>query len=119
MLGKARDRAWLVDAYQAGLSNDDFVPKYVDMEELGRDVNGGVLLAPMRQVSDQIHHLIAGTEILCNAEAYSGCLAIYENIKGAAKRNVPGAAPIAERLGRIFALPSRKDSPAPGGATPA
>lgn len=111
-LGKARDRAWLVDTYQAGQANDDFVPKFVDMEELGRDVYGGVTLAPLRQGALQTYHLLAGTEILCNAEAYAGCLAIYEAVKAAARRNVAGAAPVAERLGRIFALPSRKAAPA-------
>jgi len=117
-LGKPRDQAWLRDAYEAGVANDQFVPKYVDMDEFARDVEGAETVAPLRHVADEIQHLLSCTELLCDSEAYAAGLVIYKCVKAAADENVPGAAVLADRLGKIFAVSPRKVIVQPDEGTP-
>ena len=82
--------------------NPEMVPVYVDKAKLGTDVNGVIELRgyylPLQQICDALSDSI----MLAGSEAYVSALSIYNVVKDAAKRGVPGAQTIYEDLRSRF-----------------
>ncbi|MDZ4402145.1 hypothetical protein [Prosthecobacter sp.] len=91
-------------------AHPELVPGFVDMTELAKD---RALRTPLRDLHQQICALCEGIEDTLTAagvDTYMAYLSFYNNVKQAAKRNVPGANTVHENLKRFF--------PRGGGSTP-
>lgn len=88
--------------------NPEMVPAYVDKVEFEIDVNGVIRLRGFHQPLQQICDALSDTIMLAGSEAYVAALSIYNVIKDAAKRGVPGAQTIYEDLKSRFPGGARK-----------
>lgn len=92
-------------------AHPELVPNFVDMTELAKD---RALRTALRDLHQQMHALcesIEDTQTAAGVDTYLAYLSFYNNVKQAAKRNVPGANTVLDNLKRFF--------PRGGGSTPA
>jgi hypothetical protein len=84
-------------------ANPDLKPAYVDLDGLAIDLAAvgqlRSLLTPLQQIVD----LLDDSLTLSASEAYGAALICYQNAKGAARLNEPGAKIVADDLARQFA----------------
>ncbi len=108
-MGSFRDG--MDEAFAAEMAaHPEMVPNFVDMPELGRD---RALRQMLRDVAQQLAALcesVEDTQTAVGVDAYMAYLSFYNNVKQAAKRNVPGANAVLDNLKRFF--------PRGGGNTP-
>ena len=83
-------------------SNPDFVPVYVDVKELGVDLQAASDLTQILRPVEQLYSGLDDTTMLSSSEAYVAALAYYNSVKHAAKMNVPNAKPIYDDLKKRF-----------------
>ena len=95
-------------ALEHASSNPNFVPTYIDVNELKIDVNAVDMLNSLLHPLQQVTSSLDDTTMLCGSEAYIAALAFYNSVKQAAKMNVPGAKPIYEDLKVRFAQQGRR-----------
>jgi hypothetical protein len=71
--------------------NPDLVPKFTNVDDIKIDLEAVKLLravqAPLNKISDMVNDSV----MLSGSEGLLGILSFYNNLKGAAKSNVPGA----------------------------
>lgn len=82
--------------------NPDFVPGFVDLNELTQDVAGINALTPLRQQFEQLATDTDSTMMVAGGEAYASSLTIYNNIKFLAKNKQPGAQTAYDDLSQRF-----------------
>ena len=82
--------------------NPQFVPAFLNVNELKTDFNAVTVLSEFYNSLLPIVSLINDTMMESGSEAYSAGLLFYESAKLAAKMNIPGAKEIADDLGKRF-----------------
>jgi hypothetical protein len=88
--------------------NPEFMPSYLDQNEWSIDLLAWSDLALIGSQIKELNSLINDTIALCGNEAYRQALTYYNNVKQAAKDNVPSAKPIYEELKQQY--PNHKKS---------
>ncbi len=84
-------------------SNDaQFVPPYMDVTEMRKDLDAANQLSPILRTVEQIESNLNDTTMMAGSEAYIASLSYYNSVKMAAKLNVPGAKPIYDDLKKRF-----------------
>ena len=89
-------------------SNPQFVPAYIDLPELKKDVDAVDTLLQIYRPLEQLFTNLDHTVMLCGSEAYVASLTFYNSVKQAAKLNVLGAEPIANDLKTGFEVQGKK-----------
>ena len=84
------------------LSDPQFNPPFLDVDELKKDVDAYFLLKPLETVAKQLSDGFSDTVMMAGSEAYTTSLAYYNAAKMAARMNVPGAKAIYEELRKRF-----------------
>ena len=83
-------------------SNPEFVPPYVDKNELKKDLKAREDLQHIGRKIAQLNTLLDDTTLLAGSEAYSASLSYYQSVKQAAKMNIPDAKTIYKDLQKRF-----------------
>ena len=78
--------------------NPEFIPSYLNQNDWSIDMQAWNDLAPINSQLKELNSLLNDTIALCGNEAYRQALTYYNNVKQAAKDNVPSAKPIYEEL---------------------
>jgi hypothetical protein len=99
------------DAYTLMQNHPDFVPGYLDQEELAKDRALRSQVDRIRVALEALHNDIEGTEMLIGSEMLMAYLAFYSNAQQAAKRGAAGGQAVVNTLGKYFAR-SPKAAPA-------
>ena len=81
----------------------DFVPVYVDPEELAKDRKLRAQVDQIRVALETLHNDVAGTEMVLGSEMLMAYLAFYANAQQAAKRGVSGGQSVVNSLAKFFA----------------
>jgi hypothetical protein len=89
-------------------TNPQFVPAYIDLPELKKDVDAVDTLLQIYRPLEQLFTNLDHTVMLCGSEAYVASLTFYNSVKQAAKLNVLGAEPIANDLKTGFEVQGKK-----------
>lgn len=82
--------------------NTSFVPAFVSVPELKKDVTAVNDLKQYLRKVEELRNLLDDTVMLAGSEAYVASLAFYNSIKLGARMNIPGAKPIYEDLKQRF-----------------
>jgi len=80
------------------IQNPEFIPSYLNQNDWSVDMQAWNDLAPINSQLKELNSLLNDTIALCGNEAYRQALTYYNNVKQAAKDNVPSAKPIYEEL---------------------
>lgn len=80
------------------IQNPEFIPSYLNQNDWSIDMQAWNDLAPINSQLKELNSLLNDTIALCGNEAYRQALTYYNNVKQAAKDNVPSAKPIYEEL---------------------
>jgi hypothetical protein len=83
-------------------SNPEFVPIFLNTDEMKKDFNAFTILNNFLRPLAQITRNLEDTAMLCGSEAYSAGLIYYSSVKQAAKVNVPKAKAVADDLSVRF-----------------
>ncbi len=94
-------------------SNPEFVPVYLDVKEFDTDMTAVTDLKSLFNPISQVYKNLDDSIMLSGSEAYQSALTYYNNVKQAAKMNVPSAKSIADDLGKRFVKASKKVEPTP------
>jgi len=86
----------------------NFLPTFVNKTDFDIDVADATNLVALKAQVDQVASLIDDTVMVAGSEAYVAALAFYNNVKLAAKQNVPGAKIINDELSARFTYKTRK-----------
>lgn len=91
-------------------SNPEFVPSYMNVQNLEIDFQAVSDLTLMIRPTDQLASSLNDTTLLAGSEAYSSALVYYNAVKQAARNNVPNAKTIFDDLKKRFdKLRAKKD----------
>ncbi len=82
--------------------NPEFVPVFLNTDEMKKDFDAFSILNNFLRPLAQITRNLEDTAMLCGSEAYSAGLIYYGSVKQAAKVNVPKAKAIADDLSTRF-----------------
>lgn len=82
--------------------NPEFAPMYMNVPEMKIDLDAVADLSPILKMADQLCDNLNDTTMLSGSEAYIASLAYYNNVKQAAKMNVPNAKAIYDDLSKRF-----------------
>ena len=110
MAGKTR--FFTSDALQAAEQNPELCPRYMDLEEMERDLALFDALSRISQPLRLLSRKLEDTTMAVGSEAYTVALAFYNTSKRAAKDGVPGAEEVAARLKVRFEQTKAKDDSA-------
>lgn len=94
-------------------AHPEMVPNFVDMTEVGKD---RAIRTALRDLHQQMCALCEGLEDTLTAagvDTYLAYLSFYNNVKQAAKRNVPGANTVLDNLKRFFPRGGTPPPPTP------
>jgi hypothetical protein len=97
------ERGGMVDTFtiEMGL-HPDLIPTYVDMPELAIDSALFTQLDTIKACANELCEGINDTHQAVGSDMYLAYLSFYNNVKQAAKRNVPGANTVLDNLKRFF-----------------
>jgi hypothetical protein len=84
--------------------NPQFVPPYVNLDDLKTDLVDAVNLRALSNRLQQLSREVDDTVMLAGSEAFTQALSIYSVVKQAARDNVPGAEAVFEELQKRFVL---------------
>jgi hypothetical protein len=103
-LAKMKDKSvpFLEKIIQYIESNPEFVPIFLNTDEMKKDFNAFTVLNNFLRPLAQITRNLEDTAMLCGSEAYSAGLIYYGSVKQAAKVNVPKAKAVADDLSVRF-----------------
>jgi hypothetical protein len=103
-LAKMKDKSvpFLEKIIQYVGSNPEFVPVFLNTDEMKKDFNAFTVLNKFLRPLAQITRNLEDTAMLCGSEAYSAGLIYYGSVKQAAKVNVPKAKAVADDLSIRF-----------------
>jgi ABC-type uncharacterized transport system involved in gliding motility auxiliary subunit len=113
-LAKMKDKSvpFLEKIVQYVQSNPEFVPIFLNTEEMKKDFKAFTILNNFLRPLAQITRNLEDTSMLCGSEAYLAGLVYYSSVKQAAKVNVPKAQAIADDLSTRFEAQKLKKSKA-------
>jgi len=83
-------------------TNPEFVPAYLDEAEVNKDFDGFKTINNFLRLLAPTVSNMEDTAFLCGSEGYQGALNYYNNVKLAAKMNVPNAKAIYDDLSTYF-----------------
>lgn len=83
-------------------AHGDLVPSFVDMAEVGTDRSLRTDLRDILQRVAALCEAVEDTMTAAGSDTYLAYLSFYNNVKQAAKRNVPGANTVLDNLRRFF-----------------
>ena len=86
----------------------ELLPSFVTQEEFDIDVTDATQLLPLENNLTALASLINDTAMLAGSEAYNNALLFYNNVKLAAKNNIPGAKEVYDELKTHFPRRKRK-----------
>lgn len=86
-------------------TNPEFVPGYMETEELRKDVQVVSQLSPVYAVAQQMASDLNDTIMLAGSEALKNALLYYGNVREAASKGVVSAKPIYDDLKPRFSKP--------------
>lgn len=95
------------------MAHPELVPSFVDAAELAKD---RALRSALRDIFQQVGPLceaLEDTQTAAGVDTYLAYLSFYNNVKQAAKRNVPGANTIYDNLKRFFPRGGGPTQPTP------
>lgn len=103
-LPKMSDRTtpFVEKALNYAVSNPDFAPKYLNIDDLKIDVEAVKILTQFANALEQIGTALDDTIMLSGSEAYTAALSYYNNVKQAIKNNIVDAKPIYADLSTRF-----------------
>lgn len=84
------------------VSNPEFVPSYMNVNNLQVDFSAVNELTQIIRQTDQLSSTLNDTILLSGSEAYTNSLIYYNSVKQAAKNNIPNAKPIYNDLKKRF-----------------
>jgi hypothetical protein len=102
--------AFVTKAQEFATQYPNFLPTFVNKADFDIDVADATNLVGLKSQIDQVASLVDDTVMVAGSEAYIAALAFYNNVKLAAKQNVPGAKVINDDLASRFANRARKVS---------
>lgn len=94
-------------------AHPEMVPAYTDMAELALDRALRTALRDLLQQASALCEGIEDTMTAAGVDTYLAYLSFYNNVKQAAKRNVPGANTVLDNLKRFFPRGGGTPPPAP------
>ena len=97
------NRTFVMDSQSALQTNGSFMPSYLNVTELGKDITLYNQLEEFTQRSAQLSEKLGDTQMLAGSEAYVTSLAAYRLFEAAAKAGLPGADAIYDSLKERFA----------------
>ena len=97
------NRTFVMDSQAALQTNASFMPAYVNVPELGKDITVYNQLEEFAQRSAQLSEKLSDTQMLAGSEAYLTSLAAYRLFEAAAKAGLPGADAVYDSLKERFA----------------
>lgn len=83
-------------------SDPEFVPPFIDLEEMRKDWDALQQLVPLIREMGQLYSNLSDTAMMAGSESYSAALSYYHSVKQASKMNVPGAKVIYDDLRQRF-----------------
>ncbi len=103
-LAKMKDKSvpFIEKVIQYVESNPEFIPVFLNTDEMKKDFNAFTVLNNFLRPLAQITRNLEDTAMLCGSEAYSAGLIYYGSVKQAAKVNVPKAKAVADDLSVRF-----------------
>jgi hypothetical protein len=103
-LAKMKDKSvpFIEKIIQYVESNPEFVPVFLNTDEMKKDFNAFTVLNNFLRPLAQITRNLEDTAMLCGSEAYSAGLIYYGSVKQAAKVNVPKAKAVSDDLSVRF-----------------
>jgi len=109
-----KSRGFVSQALEVATQNTDILPRSFDVEEMRKDVELLVALAPVLAALAQLNELVDDTVVAVGSEAYAAALLIYQYARAAGKGAALDTA--LDSLGQRFARKSHKSATGP--ATP-
>ena len=97
------NRTFVMDSLAALQTNASFMPAYLNVPEMGKDITVYNQLEEFAQRSAQLSEKLGDTQMLAGSEAYLTSLAAYRLFEAAAKAGLPGADAIYDSLKERFA----------------
>jgi len=99
----ATERGAMDEAFARQMTtHSEFVPNYVDVEELGRDRSLRSDLLDIQAKVDALQEKLDDTTQAVGSDVYQAYLAYYANVQQAAKRGVAAAGTVLADLKRFF-----------------
>jgi hypothetical protein len=110
---KVKDKSvpFMLKGLQYMQTNPEFIPVYMDVAEVNKDYTAFDVMKQLLQVLAPIVSNVEDTGFLCGSEAYQGILNYYNNVKLAAKMNVPNAQAIYDDMKTYFEAQKAKPLP--------
>jgi hypothetical protein len=90
------------------VTNPQFIPHYMDAEEFVADANVVSQLSPITNLALQLSRNVEDTMMVAGSEAFQEALIYYGQIKEAASKGVPSAAPIYDDLKQRFVKKAKR-----------
>jgi hypothetical protein len=114
-LAKMKDKSlpFMEKSLQYVNSNPEFVPAFLETNEMKKDYVAFTTLNNILRPLMQIVSNLEDTSVLCGSEAYQAALAFYNSVKLAKKLNVLGADAIYQDLSVRFEAQKAKISQKP------
>ncbi len=103
--------AFVRKATDYALADPQLRPAYLDVEELGRDLEAVDTLGGLHRALSQVVDGLDDSMLAAGSEAYTAALSYYQSVRGAARSRIQGAQAIADDLGQRF--PGRPRNGAP------
>ncbi len=94
-------------------SNPEFVPAFLDTNEMKKDYQAFLVLNNILRPLFQIVSNLEDTSVMCGSEAYQAALSYYNSVKNGKKLNVPNAEAIYADLSVRFEAQKAKVNPNP------
>lgn len=93
---------FVTKALEYAKSHPTLVPTFTDVTELETDLLGAAVLSGYLRRLNILMSGLSDTAMLSGSEAYVAALSFYQNVKLAAKNNIPGAQAIYADLSERF-----------------
>ena len=100
--------AFVKKACDYSVSNPEYVPPYLNVPEMIKDLKAYNDLKPLLDVVANLHSDLLDTITMAGSEAFAAARAYYNSVSYAAKHGSLSAKPISEDLAQRFALGKRQ-----------
>ncbi len=103
-----KNLSFIKDCYSYMTQYPDFVPPYINVEEMGIDIEAFEKLSKIYNKAEQLRSALDDSIMLAGSEAYAAASAFYKYIREASGSNVAGTKPVYEELKKRFTKKSKK-----------
>ena len=101
--------AFVEKALELAATNAELVPPYLNIEELGIDLQLSKQLLPIEMALASLSEKVSDTQMAAGSDAYTASLIFYNTMKGAVRAGVPGIDSAVSELKQRF--PYKKRTP--------